>query len=136
MNKKQFYLLSFTWGIILTLIGAIVAIVFICCGKKPERWGGCLVFRGKVNGGFNLGPIMVVDEDATDYTKNHEFGHAIQNCRYGPATLFIVHIPSFVHYWYRELRYARRGLTPPTSYYDIWFEKEASELGAQEIKNW
>jgi hypothetical protein len=34
-NKTLFYVLSWTWGIIMTLIGAIVALVLIIAGKKP-----------------------------------------------------------------------------------------------------
>ena len=135
-NKTQFYFLSFTWGIILTLIGLIIAFVLICCGKKPEKWGGCLLFRTKGFDGLNLGIVMIVGQGASEHTKNHEFGHAIQNCKYGPATPFIVHIPSVVRYWYREIKYYWRNLTPPTAYDDAWFEGEASKLGTEAIKYW
>ncbi|MBO5712210.1 MAG: hypothetical protein J6R47_05160 [Acholeplasmatales bacterium] len=42
---------------------------------------------------------------------------------------FVICIPSALRYWYRELRYNRKGITPPTKYDDIWFEDEATKLG-------
>ena len=32
-----FYVLSFTWGIIMSLIGAIVFLVLMCIGYKPKK---------------------------------------------------------------------------------------------------
>ena len=47
--------------------------------------------------------------------------------------MFIVHIPSIIRYWYYELYYRKHGIYPG-NYYDIWFERQASEFGAKEIK--
>ena len=33
-----FYVLSFTWGIIMSLIGAVVFLVLMCIGYKPEKY--------------------------------------------------------------------------------------------------
>ena len=56
----------------------------------------------------------------------HECGHGIQNCIWGPLMIFVVCIPSATRYWYREFKYHRKGLTPPTKYDDIWFEGQAT----------
>lgn len=37
--KKLFTVLNFTWGIIMTIIGSIGAIVFLIGGARPERVG-------------------------------------------------------------------------------------------------
>jgi hypothetical protein len=136
-SKKEFYLLSFTWGLPMTLIGLIVAGVLICLGYKPKKWGPCIYFNvGKGWGGVELGPVFITDSRDSKHTKNHEFGHGIQNCFYGPAMPFIVCIPSAFRYWYREIVYHMRGLTPPTAYDDIWFEGEATRLGNEYIEKW
>ena len=44
---------------------------------------------------------------------------------------FVVSIPSAIRYWNRKLNYHDKGLTPPTEYDDIWFEKQATKLGAE-----
>lgn len=136
-NKIAFYILSFTWGIPMTLIGLIAAGVLLCAGYRPKRWGGCWYFNvGENWGGVELGLVFLTDNNDTIHTKNHEFGHAIQNCFFGPLMPFIVCIPSAIRYWYRELRYNRRGLRPTTNYDDIWFEGQATELGYMNIHKW
>lgn len=129
MKKHTFYLLSFTWGLPLTLIGLVVALVLLCLGKKPKKWGWCYCFEiGRYWGGLELGIIFITDKDSSDHTRNHEHGHAIQNCRYGFLMPFIVCIPSAIRYWYREIS----GNTK-TPYDAIWFEGEATRLGTDLI---
>ena len=134
-NKYLFYLVSFTWGLPLTLVGCIVATVLLITGHKPKKWGYCYYFEvGKGWGGLELGPFFLVNKNASERTKNHELGHGLQGCWFGPLMPFIVSIPSAIRYWYRELR-AKTGKPCKTSYYSIWFEKQANELGDQFI-NW
>lgn len=137
MNKLTFYLLSFTWGLPLTLVGFIVGAALMIAGKKPEKWGACWYFKiGQNWGGVELGLIFLTDNTPSEHTKNHEHGHAIQNCYFGFFMPFIVCIPSATRYWYRELKYHRKGLTPPTKYDDVWFEGQASKLGAIYVNKW
>ena len=134
MNKKTFYALSFTWGIILTILGCIVTAIFLITGHKPKKWGHAWYFEVKENSawsGLNLGPVFIATENASEHTKNHELGHGLQNCKYGLLTPFIVHIPSCIRLWYREFKYHRKGLTPPTKYDAAWFEGEATKLGTE-----
>ena len=131
MNRKLFYILNFTWGLPMTLIGGIACLVLIGCGKLPTVHGGCLCFTvGKNWGGVSLGLVMIVSERATENTKNHELGHALQNAVYGVFMPFIVSIPSAVRYWYR------RGKDPATlpPYDAVWFEGQATEWGNQFIR--
>ena len=128
-NKTLFYVLSWTWGIIMTLIGAIVALVLITTGHKPKKWGYCYYFEvGKNWGGVALGMFFLVGKDASEHTRNHEHGHALQNYELGPLMPFTVCIPSAVRYWYRVIRNLK-GLRNETEYDDIWFEGTASYLG-------
>ena len=129
MKKSIFYVLSFTWGIVLTLIGLIVAGVLLGMGKKPKQWGWCYYFEiGDGWGGLELGIIFLTSKKPSTHTKCHEFGHAIQNCYFGPLMPFLVCIPSAIRYWYRRIRRSK-GLKNKTAYDDIWFEGQATRLG-------
>ena len=133
-NKATFYILSFTWGIIMTLLGVVTTIALLIACHKPKKWGHGWYFEldeSDTWGGFNLGPMFVVSKGASEHTKNHEFGHGLQNCKYGLLTPLIVHIPSFIRFWYREFKYYKRGLEPTTAYDDAWYEGEASKLGTE-----
>jgi hypothetical protein len=132
MNRKLFYILNLTWGLPMTLIGTIAALALIGCGKLPTNHGGCLCFTvGKKWGGVSLGLVMIVSKQATEDTKNHELGHALQNAVYGLFMPFIVSIPSAVRYWYRRTR--KHSTLPP--YDAVWFERQATEWGNLNIKD-
>ena len=102
LKKWMFYLLSFTWGIAMTTIGCLASLVLLIAGRKPKRnqygwyfeigtgWGGC-----------ELGCMCIVNKNPSQHTLNHEFGHAIQNCYFGPFMIFIS-LASAARYWYRE----------------------------------
>lgn len=127
MSNIIFTFLSFTWGLPLTLVGAIVALTLPHCKRKKH--GYCLQIEvGEKWGGLNLGYFCFVCKNAPLRTRNHEFGHAIQNCYYGIFTPFIVTIPSAIRYWYRVIRLVIKK--PVTTPYDaIWFEHQATVWG-------
>ena len=136
MTKKQFYILNLTWGLIMNIIGFIVALCLLIAGQRPKKSGLVWCFEiGEGWGGVNLGLVILVCKDSDADTKIHEFGHAIQNAKYGLAMPFIVCIPSAVRYWIREFQY-RSGNPPKTDYDAIWFEKEATELGKEYVAKW
>ena len=130
-NKYLFYFLSFTWGLPLTLAGIIAALVLSVCGVKSRRWKWCRYYEvGEDWGGLNLGPVFIVDRASSPYIRDPEFGHAVQNCVLGPFMIFVVSIPSVIRWWWFR-RYERFGQKPPRGYYDIWFERSASEVGSR-----
>lgn len=132
MDAKKFWTLSLTYGLPMTLLGAIIAIYLILTGHKPKRYH-CLIYfeLGKGWGGFNCGAFFFVNKNASKHLLEHEAGHGIQNINYGLITPFIVMIPSVTRYWYREYlvkhKNVSRGSLP--KYEEIWFEKQATELG-------
>lgn len=131
LNKKQFYLLSFTWGLPLTLCGGIVSAAMLATGHKPKRYGWCLYFEaGKNWGGCECGPVFIKCRNSGDRICRHEFGHAIQNCMYGPFMPLVVNMPSSVRYWGRKISGAF-GRNPKTDYDAIWFEGQATRLGTE-----
>ena len=135
MNNKRlpiaaYYTLSFTWGIVMTLVGLLMSFALLIAGKKPERNQYGIAFKvGKSWGGFSAGPFAVVCEDTTQHTLNHEFGHSIQNCYYGPLMIFVT-IASVCRYHYFQWNRKHRPNKKLPEYDAIWFEGEASELGS------
>ena len=129
LSKRAFYILSWTWGLPMTLIGAIAVLILKLSGKEVKRWGYCYYVEvGKHWGGVNLGMFFMVNTNPATHAKNHEHGHAIQNCYWGWLMPFVICIPSVTRYWYRLIRH-KLGYKVTTDYDDIWFEREATELG-------
>lgn len=123
-NKVIFWLLSLTWGLPMTLVGAAAALFLYWKAYIPTRIGPCWVFTvGSGWGGISLGPVIILSKTSKIRTIYHEIGHTLQNCLYGFLFPFVVGIPSVIRYWYRELK------TPTTNYDDIWFEGQATRWG-------
>ena len=135
-NKTLYYILNFTWGIIMNIFGAVGACVMLAQGKKPTRHGGSIMFTtGSGWGGVSLGIFSFVCKEASKHTKDHEYGHSLQNAVYGPLFPFIVAIPSFIRYHYRDAQ-EKKGIKPTTGYDDIWFEGQATDWGTKTIDKW
>lgn len=133
MKPSVFYLLSCTWGLLETTAGAVMAAGLIATGHKPQRWGLCCSFEvGKNWGGFSMGPFFVTHKGASASLKNHEHGHALQNCIYGPLMPFVINGPSTVRYWYRRALEKKKTLPP---YDSIWFEGDATKRGTEYFKS-
>ena len=134
MKRWQFYLLSFTWGFPMTLIGCLVALALVCAGYKPKRFGWCWYFEiGESWGGLELGVFFLKCRSSGFNTKCHEHGHAFQNTLFGVFMPFVVCIPSAIRYWYRKVV---RKLNPSKElppYDAIWFEGQASRVGTEFI---
>lgn len=131
MNKTLYWILSLTWGCIMTLIGLIVSLVLICCGFKPKRFGYTFYFEvGENWGGLELGAIFIVNKNPSLHIKCHEHGHGLQNCIFGPLEVFIG-IASAARYHWRNFikKHNPQKVLPP--YDSIWFEGQATELGTK-----
>lgn len=134
VNLILFYLVSATWGCIMSLIGLIVILISLPFGRVKTFHGRLYAVWGEGWGGMELGCFFVCSKSAQyDSLMAHECGHTLQNCIWGPLMPFVVCIPSAVRYWYREFKYHRKKLTPPTKYDDIWFEGQATEWGKKYI---
>ena len=127
-----YYLLQFTWGLPMNLIGAIVALILICFGKKAYRYGWNYCFELPVDFGLELGIFFIAPINGSKYTKDHEHGHAIQNIYFGPFSIGMVSIPSALRFWVREIQY-KMNRAPNTGYDDIWFEGQATKTGTKFI---
>ena len=102
ISDREFYLRSFTWGLPVTLGGAIVAAGMLATGHKPEKYGNCIRFTaGKKWGGSSMGIFMITCENASRQLKEHEYGHSLQNCCYGPL-MPVINLQSSARYLYRK----------------------------------
>ena len=135
LSKKAFYLLSVTWGLLLTLAGAIVIGCIKLYGKfthqefKLKKHGYCYYLAiGENWGGLEFGMFFLTDKRESISIKWHEHGHGIQNCYFGPFMPFVITIPSAIRYHWRNHQQSK-GITLTNNYDDIWFEKSATELG-------
>ena len=130
LSCREFYIRSFTWGLPVNVGGAACALAMLATGHKPDRFGQCVHFSvGEKWGGGSLGIFLFTCKDASRRLLEHEHGHSIQNCYYGPFMPFLVNLPSSSRYWYRRAvqRIFPEKILPP--YDSIWFEAEASKLG-------
>lgn len=131
-----FYVLSWTWGAIMSLIGAVAVFALWISGRAKvgvfHRRIYAQMYKGNW-GGVSLGCFFICSHNSSDTLKAHECGHMIQNAILGPFMPFVVGIPSMIRYWYRELKYNRKGKVPPTSYDAIWFEGQATRIGVNYI---
>ena len=132
----EYYALQWTWGILMNLIGVFVFIYALIRKWPIQKHRNAIKIicpPQKAWGGVSFGMFMMVAENSPKSAK-HEYGHSIQNMHWGILFPFVIAIPSFVRLWYREFKYNKKGIEPPTKYDDIWFEGEATALGAQAEK--
>lgn len=108
-NKTIYYILSWTWGIIMTLIGFSVYVVLRCTGHKAEKHVESRYFNiGNSWGGVSFGPFFITDSRNYTPTKDHEFGHSLQNCVWGPLFPFVICIPSAIRWWLFKFKTRRK----------------------------
>ena len=140
-NLVVFYILSFTWGFITSFIGLLILLPLVFTKRVGKAYGRLYGVFPEAFGsgwGFEMGCFFFVSQDYEGDLKiySHEMGHGLQNILFGPLMLFIVNIPSAIRFWYRELKYFRKGEFPKTLYEDIWFEKQASDWGRKYITHY
>lgn len=135
-NKKVYYTLNYTWGIIMTAIGFCIATIARACGVKPQKHAGATYYQfGKNWGGISFGPYFFCGTQASERTKNHEFGHSLQNAIWGPLFIFVIAIPSFIRC--QKFNYnILHGIPNKEEYDAIWFEGQATEWGTKVAKEW
>lgn len=138
-NLIIFYILSFTWGLITSFIGLLLMLPFFISKNYKKingRYYGVFSKKFGKGWGFEMGCFFFTSYDCseTEDICAHEMGHGIQNILWGPLMLFVISIPSCIRYWYREIKYYKKKITPPTEYDDIWFEKQATVFGMKYIR--
>lgn len=129
-KKVLFYILSFTWGLPMTLMGLFGGLFLMAKGIKPKRFNNNIYFEvGSHWGGLEAGMFFFTDTTPSLHTKQHEAGHGIQNIIFGFFMPFVVSIPSAIRYWYRIYMRTNHPEVTLSSYDSIWFEGWATRLG-------
>lgn len=136
LTPSVFYLLSWTWGILMSFIGLCGVGCIKLYGRltnqtfQLEKHGYCYYMSiGETWGGVNFGMFFFTDSHNNLSTRWHEHGHAIQNCFWGPLMPFVVSIPSAVRYWKRFIEYTKTGKVSGPAYDSVWFENDATLTG-------
>ena len=131
MKKFLFYLVQWTWGLPVNLIGLLIFLGYKAKGCEHEKFGYAYITPIVWNyGGFSIGLFIFYKKDHPNKdwiydTKIHEYGHTWQALLLGPLYWFVVGIPSFI--WCNALESYRkkRGL----SYYKLYCEAWANAWG-------
>lgn len=124
-----YYILNFTWGLLLTLVGFLLMFILLPFGRV-KRYGYTLYLelRKDYGAGFSIGTVFFTSSHPGRSLKEHEFGHTVQNAILGPFTLLLVSVPSMLRYWYRQFLYSH-GKYPKREYDSVWFEGTATSIG-------
>lgn len=138
--NKLYNVLTFTWGIFPNVIAAVFIVpIFTLVFKIKKdpvrfetRYGRWVFIGGDRWGGLSMGNFIFMAKSAASgaHTIRHEIGHSLQNILWGPLWLFVVGIPSFLRYWYRETPLYKKK----TNYDDIWFEGQATAWGTKYVE--
>ena len=134
-KRTLFYIISFTWGGIMTTIGLVVLLVTLPFGKFGVYHGRIYKRIGKNWGGLELGCFFLCNNSADEYVLAHESGHGLQNCLWGPLMPFVICIPSAIRYWYREFiwHFNKEKFNKLPEYDAIWFEGQATKWGKKYV---
>jgi len=124
-----FWLLSLTWGIVMTTVGLVIALALMITGHKPKRFHHYIWFEVKsIGGGCSLGGVILTGPTPYLSTLRHEAGHGIQNIIFGPIHVFIS-IHSFIRCMYYNKHIKNNTAYKLKPYDSIWFEGQATKLG-------
>lgn len=94
-----FWLISLTWGGIMTAIGIMGALIALITGHRPYFNKYRVYFKfGNGWGGLTLGAIVFISKDCENLLP-HEYGHTQQNLIFGPAFPFLIGLPSMLRYF-------------------------------------
>ena len=126
-----FYLVQFTWGLSVNLIGGIVFLILKAKGCRSERFcNAFIVYADKENfGGISLGLFIVMNSKKQQPWKHdtriHEYGHTIQCLLLGPLYWLVIAVPSAV--WCNFFAAYRKKNN--ISYYKLYCESWANCWG-------
>ena len=100
--EPVFYMLQWTWGLPVNLIGLIAFLICQLRGRRTEKFGyAYIAYVPWKAGGLTLGLFIFMREDHpnemwTYNTRIHEYGHTWQTLTLGVFYWLVIAIPSFV----------------------------------------
>lgn len=144
MKNILYIIIQCTWGIIQTLLGFIVFVIYI--KNKHYFYHGAIVTERNVPSSVSLGMFVFIttnpmkdkrrenripDEELSRRLLVHEYGHTIQSLIFGPFYLIIMGIPSTL---WGFLPYFQSKRDKGVSYFSFFTEKFANYLGEKVTK--
>ena len=122
MNKYLNYVIQWTWGLLMNIIGLIGFLATLPFSKR-STFNGCPVIAiGNGWGAVTLG-MFIFTSTTDETTLAHEYGHIIQNAILGVFFPFVIGLPSLIHAWLHH------KVCKETNYYHFYTEKWADKLG-------
>lgn len=120
-------ILLFIWQLPQNLCGLLVIpFLFPVEGIRKNRNGVMFWKVKKMSGaGLSLGQFVFIESFYDLSTIRHEYGHAVQSILLGPLYLFVIGIPSLIHFWVWD---EDRSEKPYTAFFT---ERWAEKLGAK-----
>lgn len=122
MKRILYTLCQCTWGILQTLIGAVVFMIFI--KRKHYFFNGAVATEWGLNCGVSLGLFIFVDDEKE--LMPHEYGHTIQSLILGPFYLLVIVLPSLFWAGLPMFKNMRKNKKIPYSF--LYTEKWADYL--------
>ena len=134
MNKFIYYLLQWTWGLPMNLVGfGALVIAHLKKWKITKYYNAIRIVYPSSFGGMNMGMFFFQGVNCESVCP-HEYGHSFQNTQWGFLFPFVIGIPSAIRYWIRRNQQKQGKHLKP--YDAIWFEGQATKIGiAQTQKN-
>jgi len=124
------FLLNCAWGIIQSIIGLFMFLVFI--NKPHYRYKGSIItIFSKSFGSVSLGAFIFIGNDVekerakNSKLVNHEYGHSLQSLLLGPFYLILIGLPSIIWLIFFSKRRKKRN----QSYYSFFTESWADKWG-------
>lgn len=127
-----FYIIQWTWGIVMNIFGALCIFFAWITGEKIYRCGPFVYAYSRVckNCAFEAGMFFILGYGC-ESSGPHEIGHSLQNLVFGPFMPFIVSIPSAIRFWYREYKKSKGEGSSLPPYDSIWIEGTATKYGTK-----
>lgn len=126
MKKILYIILQCTWGILQTVLGAIVFLV--CIKEKHYTFQGSVVTEWNLKSGVSLGLFIFTDKRGI--LLEHEYSHTFQSLILGPLYLPFISLPSLL--WaglpcFKKLRHDKK-LHYNSFFTEKWAEAIRSEI--------
>lgn len=135
MKKFLFYLIQWTWGLSVNLVGGLCYLFFKHIKKcRTQRFGyAWYVYVPGNFGGLSLGLFIFMRDTSNEKGKEkwlhntqiHEYGHTFQCLLLGPLYWVVIAIPSFI--WCNLFDGYRKKNN--ISYYKLYCESWANKWG-------
>lgn len=144
MKKALYVILQCSWGILQTLFGLVLFLIYI--RRKHYFYHGAVITERNTPASLSLGMFVFIttdqikdkrtidkipDEEIGKRLLVHEYGHTVQSIIFGPMYLLVIGIPSMV---WGFLPYFVNKRKKGISYFSFFTERFANYLGEKATK--